>query len=418
MMTNAGSCVAVTLFLLVGWPGLELSMLQAEDWARFRGPQGNGSSTDASVPTEWSDSQNLKWKLRLPGAGFSSPIVVGDRVFVTAYSGSRNRVKRHLVCVDRATGVAAWTRVIDGMGDGGDRGPANHGQASHTPVSDGERVYAMFGSSGLVAFDMKGEQLWQQKLGNERAARFGTASSPILHQDHVIVTAGAESESIRALDKKTGKEVWKTEASSLSGTYSTPLIVTNSQGVDELLLSVTYELWSLNPGSGKLNWYAETEVDTAACPSLIAQDGIAYVIGGRRGGRAAVRIAGKGDVTESGVVWSTSGGAYVPSPVLHKGHLYWINDNGIASCIDASTGDQVARKRLGGRFYASVALINDKLYAVNRSGKTHVLKATPEFEQIALNTLTDSSEFCGSPAVSNGQLYLRSDEFLYCIETP
>ncbi|HAA71617.1 MAG TPA: serine/threonine protein kinase, partial [Planctomycetaceae bacterium] len=204
-------------------------MLQAEDWARFRGPRGNGSSTDASVPTQWSDSQNLKWKLRLPGAGFSSPIVVGDRVFVTAYSGSRNRVKRHLVCVDRATGVAVWTRVIDGVGDGGDRGPANHGQASHTPVSDGERVYAMFGSSGLVAFDMKGEQLWQRKLGNERAARFGTASSPILHQDHVIVTAGAESESIRALDKKTGKEVWKTEASSLSGTYSTPLMVTNSQ---------------------------------------------------------------------------------------------------------------------------------------------------------------------------------------------
>ncbi|MEE3370080.1 MAG: PQQ-binding-like beta-propeller repeat protein [Planctomycetota bacterium] len=418
MMTNARFGVAAVLFLLVGWTGLEFPTLRGEDWARFRGPRGNGSSTDAAVPTEWTDSQNLKWKLRLPGAGFSSPIVVGDRVFVTAYSGSRNRVKRHLVCVDRATGVAAWTRAIDGVGDGGDRGPSNHGQASHTPVSDGERVYVMFGSSGLVAFDMKGEQLWQQELGNERAARFGTASSPILHGDYVIVTAGAESESIRALDKTTGKEVWKTEAGSLSGTYSTPLIVTNSQGVDELLLSVTYELWSLNPSSGKLNWYAETEVDTAACPSLIAQDGIAYVIGGRRGGRAAVRIAGKGDVTDSGVVWSTGGGAYVPSPVLHKGHLYWVNDNGIASCIDAKTGDQVARKRLGGRFYASMALINDKLYAVNRSGKTHVLKATPEFEQIALNTLTDSSEFCGSPAVSNGQLFLRSDEFLYCIEAP
>ncbi|MAV38371.1 MAG: serine/threonine protein kinase, partial [Planctomycetaceae bacterium] len=224
-MRNGRFRVVDTLLLLVVFAWHTFPGLYAEDWSRFRGPRGNGSSSDKQVPTEWSDSKNIKWKLRLPGAGFSSPIVVGERIFVTSFSGSRNRVKRQLVCVDRQTGVAAWTKVVDGVSDGGDRGASNHGQASHTPVSDGERVYAMFGSSGVIAFDLSGKQLWKQDLGNERAARFGTASSPILHRDHLIVTAGAESESIRALDKKTGKEVWKTEAGSLSGTYSTPLIV-------------------------------------------------------------------------------------------------------------------------------------------------------------------------------------------------
>jgi outer membrane protein assembly factor BamB len=220
---------------------------------------------------------------------------------------------------------------------------------------------------------------------------------------------------MRAFDKKTGKEVWKTEAASFSGSYSTPLVVTNPAGSDELLLSVTREVWSLNPASGKLKWYAETKVDTAACCSLIARDGVAYVIGGRSGGRTAVRIGGKNDVTDSNVLWSESGGSYVPSPILHQDQLFWINDRGIASCIDAKTGKELGRKRLGGRFYASVVLINGTIYAVSRFDGTYVLKATPEFEQIALNKLSDESDFSGSPAVSDGQLFIRSDKSLYCI---
>ncbi|MCH7729127.1 MAG: PQQ-binding-like beta-propeller repeat protein [Planctomycetes bacterium] len=391
------------------------SVLNAADWPGFRGKNGDGTSSDENVPTEWGDSENLKWKLGLPGKGFSSPIVVGKHVFVTAFSGTRNQVKRHLVCVSRETGKELWTKSVDGASDSSDSGFAYHGQASHTPVSDGERVYVMFGSSGVIAFDMSGKQLWKQDLGNERRARFGTASSPILYKDMLIVTAGAESESMRAFDKATGKEIWKTEAGSLSGTYSTPLITTNSEGVEELLLSVRYELWSLNPATGKLKWYAETKVDTAACPTLIAHEGIAYVIGGRSGGRTAVRIGGKKDVTDTNVLWSESGGSYVPSPVLHKGHLYWVNDSGVALCVDAKTGKQVGRKRLGGRFYASVVLIKDKLYAVSRYGGTYVLKADPSFEQIALNKLSDNSDFSGSPAVSDGQLFIRSDKNLYCI---
>lgn len=394
---------------------LACSALNGEDWARFRGPRGNGTSSDKDVPTEWSDSENLKWKRRLPGKGFSSPIVVGTKVFVTAYSGSGDQVKRHLLCVDRATGDEVWTKTVDGVSDGGESGFAYHGQASHTPVSDGERVYAMFGSSGVAAFDLSGEQLWEQDLGNERAARFGTASSPILYKNLLIVTAGAESESIRAFHKITGEEVWKTEAGSLSGTYSTPLIATNANGTDELLLSVTSEVWSLNPATGKLNWYAETKVDTSACPSVIVDESIAYVIGGRRGGRTAVRLGGKDDVNESHVLWSESGGSYVPSPVLREGRLYWINDGGIASCVDAKSGKELNRKRLGGQFYSSIVLVGDRIYAVSRFGGTRVLAATPEFDEISHNKLSDESDFSGSPAISDGQLFIRSEEFLYCI---
>ena len=302
------------------------------DWAGFRGPGSSGISNDTSVPSEWDDSTNLKWKVKLPGKGYSSPIVVGDRVFVTCYSGDGGDLaglKRHLVCVDRGTGDEVWSKVIPSTSRERaiPRFAGSPGYASNTPVSDGEHVYVLMGNSGVFAFDMAGKQLWNKAVGSESAAMFGSASSPILHKDNVIICAGSESESIRALNKSTGEEVWKTEASSLSRSYSTPVIVASPQGDDELLLSVPQEIWSLNPASGKLKWYAETRVDTGACPVVVVGDGVVYAVGGRSGGRTAVRLGGKGDVTESHVVWSRTGGAYVPSPVLHNGYLYWVTDS-------------------------------------------------------------------------------------------
>ena len=397
------------------------SSLPAADWPCFRGPTSAGISSDAEIPTQWSDDENLKWKLQMPGKGFSSPIVVGDYIFVTCYSdadGDLENLKRHLVCVQRDEGKVVWSKVVPSAA-GERRGPSfgtRHGYASHTPTSDGEHVYVLFGSTGVLAFDMKGNQVWRKSVGAENAAMFGSGSSPILVGDRLIVTAGAESESIRALDKKTGEELWKAEASSLSRCYSTPLIAKNREGEDELLISTPFEVWSLNPDTGKLKWYAETKIDMNAVPSPIARDGICYVIGGRSGGRAAIRLGGKDDVTQSNVLWSTTVGSYVASPVLRNGHLYWFNDRGIAFCIDAKTGEEIAKKRLGGQFYASAVLIDDKLYAVSRFDGTYVLEATPELTQVAHNRLSDESDFSASPAVSDGQLILRSDQYLYCIE--
>jgi outer membrane protein assembly factor BamB len=407
------------LLFLVLLSGVSAPAVAIADWPRFRGPDGSATSTDTDVPTEWSDKKNLKWVRELPGQGFSSPIVVGDIVFVTCYTGGASdlaNLKRYLVAVDRRKGDILWSKTVPAVlpefREGG--GFSHHGYASHTPASDGERVYVLFGSTGVLAFDLKGKQLWQQSVGTERNARFGSASSPILYKDLVIVTAGCESESIRAFDKKTGKEVWKAQARSLAECYSTPLIVQNKDGADEVVISVPYEVWALNPANGKLKWYAETAVDGSACTSLVAGDGVVYAIGGRTGGRTAVKIGGKDDVTKTNVLWSKRGGPYVPSPVLHKDYLYWA-DKGFVTRVDAKTGEEAGRERLGGAFYASLVAVKDRLYAVSRFDGAYVLETTPKMKQIARNKLGDSSDFSGSPAVSDGQLFIRSDKYLYCI---
>lgn len=416
--TLAGNIIWLTAIL-----STSVSSSWSADWNRFRGPNSQGTTDDAAIPTEWSDNQHLSWKVELPGRGFSSPIVVGRFVFATSYTSTENDLKdlkRNLVCIDRQTGKITWSRSVASTVTES-RGPSfgtRHGFASHTPVSDGEHVYVFFGNSGVIAFDLQGKQLWKTGVGSENASMFGSAASPILYKDHLIVTAASESESIRALDKTTGKEVWKAEAASLSRCYATPVIAQDAQGADHILVSVPYELWGLNPANGKLKWFAETEVDTNSCPSVVAHQGIAYVIGGRSpGGRAAVRIGGKGDVTKSNVVWSTNGGSYVPSPVLHQKHLYWVDDRGVAHCIDSSTGEETNRTRLPGQYYASILLVRDKLYAVSRFNGTYVLEANPKMTKIANNQFQDESDFSASPAVSNGQLFLRSEEFLYCVQS-
>ena len=400
--------------------GIQVLPASAADWAGFRGPGSRGISDDTSVPTEWNDSKNLLWKAKLPGKGYSSPIVVGDHVFVTCYSGDGgdlSGLQRHLTCMDRKTGEEVWSKAIPSTSQERaiPRFAGTPGYASNTPVSDGERIYVLFGNSGMFAFDLSGKQIWQKDVGSESAAMFGSASSPILYKDNVIVPAGSESESIRALNKATGEEAWKTEASTLSRSYSTPIIVKNPEGSDEMLLSVPQEIWSLNPDSGTLKWYAGTRVDTGACPVLVAGDGVVFAVGGRSGGRTAVKIGGKDDVTDSNVVWSKTGGAYVPSPVLHNGHLYWVTDRGVVNCVDIKTGEEAGRKRLGGQYYASIMLIGKRLYAVSRFEGTYILEATPELTQVAHNKLTDESDFSASPAVSDGQLFIRSDAQLYCV---
>ena len=408
-------------------PGLVLlsllltDRLPAADWVQFRGAGAVGVSTETAVPLQWSDTKNLAWKLALPGKGFSSPIVVGDKVLVTCYSGASGDLrglKRHLICADRNTGKLLWKKDVPSQATerpipsfGG-----AHGFASHTPTSDGERVYVLLGNTGVLAFDLAGKQLWRQDVGSESASRFGSASSPILYKNLLIVTAGAESESIRAFDAKTGKPAWKTDAKNLNRTYSTPVIAKNAKGVDEMVLSVTFETWGLNPMTGDLNWYAGTEVDTNAVPTVVINEGIAYVIGGRSpGGRAAIRLGGTDDVSKTHVLWSKTGGSYVSSPVFHKGHLYWVNDRGVGFCVDAKTGEEVTRKRIGGQFYASMLLLGNRMVAVSRFGGTHVFEAGTSFTEVGRNRLNDTSDFSGSPAIAGNRMYLRSDRFLYCV---
>ena len=417
-----------------------VALLQAaagSDWPQFRGPAGSGVCPDSTAPLEWSDAKNIKWKTALPGPGSSSPIVCGGQVFVTCYSGygvdpdepgEITGLKRHVLCLKLDDGTVLWSRSVGavlpedaffGMGI------TEHGYASSTPVSDGERVYVFFGKSGVLAFDFQGKQLWRANVGHESSnRRWGSSASPILYRDTVIVNASEESRSIRALDKTTGKEKWKAEAAALELTYATPLLVNLRDGRKQLVIGVPGEAWGLNPDTGKLAWYAETGLGGNVAPSPVAHDGVVYLMGGYPGQlTVAVRAGGKGDVTQSHVLWSSRTSSYVPSPVFLGGNLYWVNDMGMATCVEAATGKTIYREKLpraaggsGKPFYSSVVLVKDRLYAVGRNGDTYVLAAAPAFKLLARNSLAaDKSDFNASPAVCDGKILLRSNRFLYCV---
>jgi len=413
------------------------------DWSRFRGPNGSGVAEDAgSLPTTWSPNENLAWKVALPGPGSSSPIVVGDRIFVTCWSGygtSRddrgdiNDLVRHLICLDAATGKVIWDSTVKAAQPEEDyRGMfAEHGYASHTPVSDGDRVYVFFGKSGALAFDMDGMQLWQTSLGtgsNERG--WGSASSPILFENLVIVTAASESQSMAALDKSTGKVVWQQKAPGFRSTWGSPILVPVGDDRTDLVLGVPFEIWGINPKTGGLRWFCEAMTTDSYCSSVVAEDGIVYGIEGMGGGSIAVKAGGEDDVTKSNIVWSGRHSNRIGTPVVQDGLLYFVSGK-IANCVDAKTGDEVYRERLeasegsatsngggrgfrGGQDYSSPIVADGKLYYVARNGDAYVLKLGKEFEQLAVNRVTpDREDFSATPAVGDGALFFRSDKNLY-----
>ncbi len=330
------------------------------DWARFRGPNGSGISADTErMPTVWNETTNLKWKTKLPGPGSSSPIVVGERVFVTSWSGyglsreepgEQAKLRRHLSCIDRTNGEVIWTTTVEPFLPEDEYGGmfAEHGYASHTPVSDGEHVFAFFGKTGAVAFDMEGNQLWQTGLGTESDPRgWGSASSPILNEDLLFVTATAESEALAALNKATGEVVWKQEATGFNGVWGTPVLAPSSDGGKDLVIAVTGEIWAFAPQTGKLRWFCKSPTSSSYCSSAVVEDGVVYAMetGPGGGGGIAVRAGGKGDVTDSRVVWTGNQSNRIGTPLVHEGRIYAFS-SGIATCFDAATGEQIYRGRL------------------------------------------------------------------------
>ena len=407
----------------------------AGDWVRFRGNDGTAASSDKLATTEWGeDDSNITWKAELPGSGSSSPIVSGDRIYVTCYSGygespdqpgSESKLARHLVCINRADGKVLWKSSVQNEANE-DRYQGflmEHGYASSTPTTDGENIYCFFGKSGVVAFNRDGEQVWQKSVGKESGSRrWGSAPSPLLYKDTVIINASDESQTIYALNKSNGEIVWKAEAGGLENSFNTPILVKTGD-TTELVVAVPFEIWALDADTGKLTWYTEAPLDNNVSPSVIQQDGVIYAIGGRSGGSIAVKAGGKGDVTKSHVLWTQSHSSYVPSPVIHDGHLFWVTDRGIAYCVNAKTGKLVYQERVtgisgsGGRsFYASMVKSADNLLALNRSGATIVITPGSKYKQARVNQITgDDSMFNATPALSDGQIIIRSDRYLYCI---
>jgi outer membrane protein assembly factor BamB len=421
-----GACLRVAGCVLVGLLGQRLSAAgEAADWPQFRGPGGQGVSPSRGLPLTWGPKENVVWKAALPGAGTSSPIVVGARVFLTSYSGfgvpgegrgAMDRLKLHLICLNRDDGKILWnTEVVPKLPEQAAI-RENHGYASSTPASDGERVYVFFGKSGVFAFDLDGKQIWRTEVGSGLHV-WGSAASPVLYGNLVIVNASVESQSLVALDRKTGKEVWRIQ--DIREAWNTPALVPVKDGKSELVVPMPRQVLAFDPATGERLWSCANDISWYIAPSVVANEGILWSIGGRSGVAAvAIRAGGRGDVTGTHRLWTGTKGSNVSSPVIHEGHLYWMHDRlGIACCAEAATGKIVYEERLrgAGQVYASPVLADGKLYYVTRTGRTFVLKAGPRYELLAENDLGDASTFNASPAVAGDRLLLRSDRFLYCL---
>jgi len=408
------------------------STAHGDDWPRFRGPGGMGVAPASSrPPTTWDGMTNITWKTPLPGPGASSPVTYGKHAYVTCYSGyglskedpgNKADLKRHLVCVRLADGGIEWSTTVPVHEH---EHPYNsyitsHGYASSTPVVDATGVYVYFGTAGLIAYDHKGNERWKKSCGTHYY-NFGTAASPILYKDFVIVNADVEDRVTFGLHKRDGTEVWKFKPVDWeTNTWDTPLIVP-VKGVDEMVcFGDRSRLVGLDPSSGKTLWTCKVPMQSYQCPSQVAHDGVVYAIGNHPGNAVAVRLGGRGDVTASHKVWDINKGSVVSSPIYHDGHLYWAKEESSKLyCVEAASGKVVYEERLEpavNRMYASPILAGGNLYYVSQTEGTFVVEAKPSFKLVARNVIdSDKSIFNGSPAVSGNSLLLRSDSHLYCI---
>lgn len=414
--------------------------VQAEDWSRFRGPAGSGvANGSVALPTHWSPNANMAWKFEMPGPGASSPIIIGDKAFVTCYTGygvDRNAVgelkdlMRHLICVDVKTGKKIWQKDVEAVQPedpfSGAGVPA-HGYASHTPVSDGKNVYCFFGKSGVHAFDMEGNKLWDAAVGTESdPPQWGSSSSPVVFGNVVIVVAAAESQSIIGFDKTSGKEVWRKEAKGLDNMWGTPALVKVDDKRTDLVMCVANEIWGLDPANGDFLWLAGKTGSSMAYSSVFpgTDNKRVYAMPSSRngGGSMAVDAGGEGDVSETMVAWKGRDTASFATPVVHNGKIYNVA-NDVVTVIDAKTGERSGERfRLKGYMasrleYPSPIVAGDRLFRLNSRGQVFVLALGDEPEQIAVNRLSndDAEAFWGTPAVSNGRMLVRSSQYLYCV---
>lgn len=428
-------------WLFVSLPLMMLAQQSnAEDWLRFRGPQGTGVAVENSAPpTEFDDQQNVVWKIDLPGAGASAPIIVGDKIFLTAYSGygqtrddvgDMDDLKRHVVCYSKSDGKKLWQKdytphlpedPFAGMG------VPEHGYSSSTPVSDGTHVYVFFGKSGVYAFDLDGNQIWHTSVGTGSGSmRWGSGASPVLAGDVLVINATDESNSVLGLNKTTGEELWRNDG--IENVWSTPLVV--GDGDDQaIVMSVPYEIWAMYPKTGKLKWFATNGVqDRAVSASPMLNGDVVISMGGRSNTGTAIGLGGDdgADVTQTHTVWSGKSVARIMTPIIYQGNIYAVS-RGIATCVDAKTGEEIYKERLpsigqtaqrrgpSGN-YVSPVIAGGKLYQFVKNGGCYVIDARPEFKLLATNHLSqDGSEFNATPAISGGRLYVRSNRYLYCI---
>jgi outer membrane protein assembly factor BamB len=434
----------VAAVLLCGTSTLTIS-LSAADWPQWRGPANSGASTETSLPLTWSNTENIAWKVQLAGVGVSSPIVSGDRLFVTSQlgAGASRTGPRLGQGADAATGerslaggatgqsgavrfVVEALNAIDGRRLWTYELPAQgplpevhdkHNLASASPIADGERVYAVFGTGQVSAIDMSGKAVWTRHLGQDFAPfviNWGNGSSPALYRDSLILQCYHENASyLIALDTRTGKQLWKTDRPRGVLSYSTPLVVPTPQG-DELVVNSSVGIEAYNPANGAPLWHFN-ETNQFPIPVAMHADGMIYLSRGYRSGPyAAIRPGGRGDISKTHIAWHVPTGApYISSLVHYQGLLYMAGDVGVVTCVDAKTGERVWRERIDGVFTASPVAGDGKIYMLSETGDTVVLKAGRQPEVLSRNAI--DGRILASPAISGGRLFIRTDNAVVAI---
>ena len=417
----------------------------AANWPQWRGPDGSGISNEKNLPAEWSPSKNIKWKTPIAGRGHSSPIVWGKYVFVTtAVEGEAvpgAKAAKHLIdgkewvhpdsvgadrkhtfkviALDRDSGKILWESVA-WEGTPYDNRHRKSSYAASTPATDGKMVYAFFGAEGLYAYDYKGKLAWKAQLGNLATLGMGTATSPVVYENRVIVQCdedNGEGSFIVAFDTKTGKEAWRTPRTKIQVSWSTPLLVRTPKRA-ELIASGTEHVISYDPATGKELW-RHKGVESNAIPSPVANSEMVYLVAGYPAKIAmAIKLGGSGDLTGTpNMPWKyAKGTAYVPSPILYGDYLYLTTDRGILTAIDAKTGEV---KYEGGRipipatFTASPVAFEGKILMTSEDGDTFIVKAGPKHEILGTNSIGEA--VYASPAIADGHIYIRGEKHLYSI---
>ena len=406
-------------------------------WAQWRGPQSTGVSTTADPPVEWSETKNIRWKVEIPGRGSSSPIVWGDRVFVTtavpaAITGAAQHAPRGganprgmhrfvVMAIDRKTGKPIWERVAREQEPHEGSHFDNGTWASGSPITDGQHVFAYFESFGLYAYDMNGTLLWEKDLGDKRMRnQFGEGSTPALHGNTLVIVwdqIGGES-FIVALDTRDGKELWRVPRKEID-TWATPLVL-DVNGRAQVIVPAMQRIRSYDLQNGQIVWESDG-LTMNPIPSPVYADGLVFLMSGFAGNDLkAIRVAdAKGNIDgTSAIAWTLDRDTpYVPSPVLLDGVLYFLKSNsGILTAVDAKTGTpHYANQRLDGvpNVFASPVAAKGRLYFPGREGTTIVIRSGPKYEVLSKNALDDG--FDASPALVDNEMYLRGYKYLYAI---
>ncbi|MFH5806074.1 PQQ-binding-like beta-propeller repeat protein [Alienimonas sp. DA493] len=420
-----------------------LPAAEGERWPQWRGPDGSGRTAATDVVSEWGPERNVNWRAELPEAGNSTPVVWGDRVFLTQPLSEKNQ--RALLCLDRATGAERWRRGV--TYEQPESTHKTNPYASASPATDGERVVAWFGSAGLLCWDMEGNELWRRDLGEQRHM-WGYGSSPILHGDLCILNFGpGDREFLLAVDKTTGETVWQVDAlddeaeralsgpendgnsrdfeadgprrDRLRGSWSTPIVIT-VDGREELVVTLPRRVSAFDPATGERLWTCGGFGPLAYASPMASDDGIVVALGGYGGACLAVRAGGSGDVTETRRLWHQPRGAgYLGTGAVVDGAVYVCDMGGVLRCLDVQTGEELWKARVaGGGTWSSVTQTADgRMFLLTKSGTTAVFRANrEEYEPIAANDLDESTN--ASVVAAGDDLFVRTDDALWSVGAP